>query len=263
VITILGHVITILGHVGFSKKVKKKQKMKRVYLTMFYLTENSFLPIFIPLGFIGAYRWLWYIVKLIAYFLYRPIKPALTPKYRSKDVTILVPTIDNGEETKAAVRSWLANNPYEIIFITTDQAREGLEALAKEFNNNSIRVLTISKPNKRNQLVKGINHAKTPIVILCDDDAIWPDTMVDYLLAPFQDPQMGGVGTSQEVFPVGKRMTIWEILAAYRVSMRNIEITATLISTEVFAVYLVEQQHIELIFYVIQIFNGDLLTNFG
>ena len=87
---------------------------------MFYLTENSFLPIFIPLGFIGAYRWRWYIVKLIAYFLYRPIKPSSSPKYRSKDVTILVPTIDNGEETKAAVRSWLANDPYEIIFITTD-----------------------------------------------------------------------------------------------------------------------------------------------
>lgn len=35
------------------------------------------------------------------------------------------------------------------------------------------------------------------------------------------------LGTSQAVMPIGDRFTVWEVLAAYRIAMRNIEITAT------------------------------------
>lgn len=63
--------------------------------------------------------------------------------------------------------------------------------------------------------------------------------MIEHIIAPFEDKKVGGVGmwkhwhptyilgTSQTVLPLGKRFTIWEILAAYRISMRNIEITAS------------------------------------
>nr|KAJ3410757.1 hypothetical protein HK105_002820 [Polyrhizophydium stewartii] len=76
-------------------------------------------------------------------------------------------------------------------------------------------------------MVAGVNHVKSDIVVFCDDDAIWPDTMLAWILAPFEDRQMGGVGTSQTVVTKNKHMTIWEILAAYRISMRNIEITSS------------------------------------
>jgi len=199
---------------------------------MLYLTNDDYLPIFLPLGFIGVYRWFWYMVKLICYFLYRPILPKSKSERKylsSRDVTILVPTIDSGEEIKRAIKSWIANEPFEIIFITTSVAQKALETLAREFDPECklIHVLTINKPNKRNQLVKGINHTKTEITVLCDDDAIWPPTMLEYILAPFENDKMGGVGTSQEVLRVGKYMTIWEIFSAYRITMRNIEITAS------------------------------------
>jgi hypothetical protein len=35
------------------------------------------------------------------------------------------------------------------------------------------------------------------------------------------------IGTSQTVIALNERFTIWEILAAFRISMRNIEITAS------------------------------------
>ncbi|KAJ3213630.1 hypothetical protein HDU67_002631 [Dinochytrium kinnereticum] len=196
---------------------------------MFYLTKE-YLPIFIPLGFIGIYRWFWYVVKLLAFCLYKPIKPRRRPRFiSSRDVTILVPTIDSGEEIKAAVRTWLANKPFEVIFVTTEKARIELEELAKEVDPGGeiVKVITIAKPNKRNQMTAGINHVKTEITVFCDDDVIWPETMLKYMLAPFEDKQMGGVGTSQVAIPVGKRMSIWEILAAFRLSMRNIEITSS------------------------------------
>ncbi|TPX36644.1 hypothetical protein SmJEL517_g01322 [Synchytrium microbalum] len=196
---------------------------------MFYLTRSD-LPIFIPLGFVGVYRWFWFLIKILAWTLYKPIKPRKKPTFRSsRDVTILVPTIDSGEEIKKAVRSWLKCDPYEIIFITVPKAKPALEGLAREVDpeGRKVRVITIAKPNKRNQMVAGINQVKTEITVFCDDDVLWPDTMLTYMLAPFDDKQMGGVGTSQTVLPVGKHMTIWEILSAYRISMRNIEITSS------------------------------------
>ncbi|KAI8907422.1 glycosyltransferase like family 2-domain-containing protein, partial [Powellomyces hirtus] len=196
---------------------------------MFYLTKES-LPIFLPLGFIGIYRWFWFFVKILAYVLYKPRKPRRRPRYTpSRDVTILIPTIDSGDEIRIAVRTWLKSDPFEIIFITTPGAQPALEQLAREVDPlyQKIRVITIAKPNKRNQMVAGVNHVKTPITVFCDDDVIWPETMLTWMLAPFEDKLMGGVGTSQRVLPQHKNMTIWEILAAFRISLRNIEITAT------------------------------------
>ncbi|KAJ3162118.1 hypothetical protein HDU86_005816 [Geranomyces michiganensis] len=196
---------------------------------MFYLTRES-LPIFLPLGFIGVYRWFWFFVKILAYVLYKPRKPRRHPRYTpSRDVTILVPTIDSGDEIRLAVRTWLKCDPYEIIFVTTPVARAALESLAREVDPlyQKIRVVTIAKPNKRNQMVAGINHVRTAITVFCDDDVLWPETMLQWMLAPFEDKLMGGVGTSQKVLAIHKRMTIWEILAAFRISLRNIEITAT------------------------------------
>lgn len=137
---------------------------------MFYLTKEA-LPVFIPLGFIGIYRWFWFFLKLIAYALYKPLKPRNHPRYKAnRDVTILVPTIDNGEEIKLAVKSWLLSDPFEIIFITIPEKKAALEELAASVDGgDKVRVITIKKGNKRNQMVAGINHVKTPIIIFADD----------------------------------------------------------------------------------------------
>ena len=44
-------------------------------------------------------------------------------------------------------------------------------------------------------MVAGANHVKTEITVFCDDDVLWPQTMLTWMLAPFEDKQMGGVGT--------------------------------------------------------------------
>ncbi|KAI8826753.1 glycosyltransferase like family 2-domain-containing protein [Fimicolochytrium jonesii] len=196
---------------------------------MFYLTKET-LPIYLPLGFIGIYRWFWFFVKILAYVLYKPRKPRRHPRYTaSRDVTIIVPTIDSGDEIRIAIRTWLANDPFEIIFITIPSAQPALERLAREVDPDGrcVHVICVQKPNKRNQMVAGVNRVRTPITVFCDDDVIWPETMLTWMLAPFEDRMMGGVGTSQRVLPQHKYMTIWEILAAFRISLRNIEITAT------------------------------------
>jgi hypothetical protein len=51
--------------------------------------------------------------------------------------------------------------------------------------------------------------------------------MLPFILAPFEDQKVGGVGTSQRVQPCGPKMTVWEVLAAFRLTIRNIEIASS------------------------------------
>ncbi|KAG0323982.1 hypothetical protein BGZ99_002290 [Dissophora globulifera] len=194
---------------------------------MLYLTKDLF-PVFVPLGVIGFYRYLWFIIKLCAYFFYRPMMPKENPTYRAEyDVTIIVPTIDAGEEFKEAAQSWLVNNPKEIVIITETKMKDALQELANSVDPTRIRVLTVPKANKRLQMVEGIRNTTSEIIVFADDDAIWGPQTLEYILACFEDPNMGGVGTSQTVKSVGRYQTVWEVLAGFRLTIRNIEIAAS------------------------------------
>jgi cellulose synthase/poly-beta-1,6-N-acetylglucosamine synthase-like glycosyltransferase len=126
-----------------------------------------------------------------------------------------------------AAHSWLANNPKEIIIVTEERMRGPLEELARSVDASKIRVLTVPFANKRLQMAHGIRHTTSDIIVFADDDAIWPPTLLAYVLACFEDQQIGGVGTSQRVQPCGDKMTMWEVLAAMRLTIRNIEIASS------------------------------------
>jgi len=194
---------------------------------MLYLTADKF-PVFVPFGVIGFYRYLWFSIRVAASQAYRPVPLPINPTYlASEDVTIIVPTIDAGEEFKEAARSWLVGKPKEIIIITEEKMLGPLQDLANAVDPSRIRVLTVPFANKRLQMVHGIRNTTTDIIVFADDDAIWPPTMLPYILAPFEDQKVGGVGTSQRVQPVGDKMTVWEVLAAFRLTIRNIEISSS------------------------------------
>ncbi|RXW15837.1 hypothetical protein EST38_g10018 [Candolleomyces aberdarensis] len=194
---------------------------------MLYLTSDDF-PVFVPFGVIGFYRYLWYCIRLIAAWTYRPVPLPENPTYvASEDVTIIVPTIDAGEEFKEAAHSWLVGKPKEILIITEEKMLGPLQDLANQVDPERIRVLTVPFANKRLQMSHGIKNTTTDIIVFADDDAIWPPTLLPYTLACFEDQKVGGVGTSQRVQPVGDRMTVWEVLAAFRLTIRNIEISCS------------------------------------
>jgi cellulose synthase/poly-beta-1,6-N-acetylglucosamine synthase-like glycosyltransferase len=102
-----------------------------------------------------------------------------------------------------------------------------LQELANSVAPDKIRVLTVPFANKRLQMAHGIRNTETDIIVFADDDAIWPPTLLPSVLACFEDQQVGGVGTSQRVKPCGTRLTVWEVLAAFRLTIRNIEIASS------------------------------------
>lgn len=105
--------------------------------------------------------------------------------------------------------------------------REPIQELANTIAPDKIKIYSVPKASKRDQMVEGIRHTDTDILVFADDDAIWKPTMLQYILACFEDESIGGVGTSQVVKPLGKRQTVWEVLAGFRLTIRNIEVAAS------------------------------------
>ena len=197
-------------------------------------------PFLLPFGIIGLWRWSLFFFRVVFWLCYRPIRPKKNDtdgrpanRYKSSDVTIIVPTIDNGEEFLQAAEYWKKNSPREIIVVTStkmeEEMRRTCQSLQTTSDDPAFRVLSVPKPNKRVQMVAGVNAATTDIVALSDDDAIWTERFLDWLLAPFDDEKMGGVGSKQVMMPADKDqgVTFWEVIADFRLTMRMIETSAS------------------------------------
>jgi hypothetical protein len=60
-----------------------------------------------------------FVFRVIGWMLYKPQPPTPYDKYQCSDVTIIVPTIDADEEAMCeAMRSWVLNEPKEILIVT-------------------------------------------------------------------------------------------------------------------------------------------------
>ena len=105
-----------------------------------------------------------------------------------------------------------------------------LEKLVQTLSTSNVRVLFTPIANKRLQVCEALPRVNTAITIMADDDVTWPPTLLPRVLAPFEDPMIGGVGTCQRVRrePRGSISTqIFNWLGAAYIERRNFEISAT------------------------------------
>ncbi|TGJ79503.1 hypothetical protein E0Z10_g9267 [Xylaria hypoxylon] len=131
-----------------------------------------------------------------------------------------------------ALISWLANKPREIIVVTVSSEKQkartllNSEPIRAANTGTEILLLSIPLPNKRDQIVHGIQACTGRIVGLVDDDAFWnPHTLI-HLLAPFQEPDIGLVGGPIESYIPDERkdssvITAWEVAALRNRSKRR------------------------------------------
>lgn len=136
------------------------------------------------------------------------------------------------------MESILACQPAKLILVTTYNKYEALGRVASTLRVPKcdppieIEVLHVDKANKRLQVCKALedDHVRTPITVMADDDVEWPSTLMPWLLAPFEDDRIGGVGTCQRVKRIHEgdiRTRIWNWLGAAYIERRNFEISAT------------------------------------
>jgi Glycosyltransferase like family 2 len=146
-------------------------------------------------------------------------------------VTVIIPTIHNNfEELRDSLQSILACHPYELLLVTTSDKYNKLVKFTKTLEVSNIRVFQTPIANKRIQVCEAIPEVKTSIIIMADDDVTWPNTILPWLLAPFENERIGGVGPNQRVKrvrsgPLMARNYNW--LGAAYIERRNFEISAT------------------------------------
>lgn len=177
------------------------------------------------------HRYLRLVVHTISHWTYKTVPIPEKPSFTSQDVTIIIPTIHNDfEELRESIQSILACDPFELLLVTTSDKYHKLAQLAKSLEASNIRVYESPIANKRLQVCEAIPKVKTDIIIMADDDVTWPDTILPWLLAPFEDKRIGAVGPCQRV----KRLRsgsflprVWNWLGAAYIERRNFEISAT------------------------------------
>ncbi|KAK0391995.1 hypothetical protein NLU13_1493 [Sarocladium strictum] len=171
------------------------------------------------------------LVHCVSHWRYKSKPIPLEPTFTSKDVTVVIPTIHNAfEELRPSLMSILACKPAELILITTTSKKPALDRLAKTLGHPKIRVFCTRIANKRLQVCKALPRVETPITIMADDDVTWPSTLMPWILAPFEDPKIGGVGTCQRVrreWTAPWSTQIWNWLGSAYIERRNFEISAT------------------------------------
>jgi hypothetical protein len=178
-----------------------------------------------------VHRYFRLLVHCVSHWAYKSKPIPAKPSFTSKDVTVVIPTIHNAfEELRPSLESIMACNPAELILVTTADKMRSLQYLADSMGRKNIRVLFTPIANKRLQVCEALPRVTTPITIMADDDVTWPSTLMPWILAPFEDPKIGGVGTCQRVrreWDADFSTRIWNWLGAAYIERRNFEISAT------------------------------------
>lgn len=188
--------------------------------------------------FIFVFRYLRLIVHMFSYyFLYKPTPLPANPTLKPEDVTIIIPTIDpENEGFQECLRTVLQNQPGAVLIVTVGKAKVKLvERVVRPFRrawpSTEISVTQTAQANKRRQVCHAIPQVKTPITVLVDDHVYWPSlNFLPTILAPFEDPQVGGLGTNKVVRRTGRGFamnSIFNFLGCVYLERHNFEITAT------------------------------------
>ena len=152
------------------------------------------------------------VVSMFTWITFKPKPIAEKPKYRSKDVTVVVPTTfkEPGELVKC-LKSITSCSPAQLFVVTSNANVKLAQTCCALKSFQTIRVLGVDKLNKRSQMLRALQEVQTKTTVFANDDIVWPSSRyLDYLLAIFEDPKVGAGGTRQRV--CRRSGNIWNFL---------------------------------------------------
>src|SRR5262245_8202499 len=168
---------------------------------------------FIPLGIAGLLVWSLWIYRVILSRLSKPV----VNSFRAT-VSVVVPSYrEDPEILVRCLGSWLAQNPNEVILVIDVGDHEGQQRLA-QISDPRLNVLVFEHRGKRSALGVGIRAARGEIVVFADSDTWWEPGLLDAVQMPFEDPEVGGVGTQQNVYQ--RTSSVWRRIADWLINLR-------------------------------------------
>ncbi|KAK2605732.1 hypothetical protein N8I77_008548 [Diaporthe amygdali] len=166
--------------------------------------------------------------KIASYYSSK-YEPFPTPEdllFTSKDVSVIVPLLDPPKIMELCLKSWLKNQPHEVIFVTTFDYFQAVLSALESYDLTTedraiIKVFHLDKGimGHRLQYAMGFKEASGKILAVTDDQILWSDDMLKSMLPCFEDPKVGAAGG-----PIGVRIpeerrskdiiTGWEVAGA-------------------------------------------------
>lgn len=178
-------------------------------------------------------RLLYGLMQYYGYFQYRRMSkrfPKLGISSDSMDFTIVSVTLGTESSYLTNVRSWLACKPHKLIIATIHERLSEMQNLANNALTDQphiiIHIVSVSRPDWRQQACEAIRHVTTPYVVIVADRTQWKPEMLQHLATGFGDPAVGGITAATKLVPPqgtqGARYTIWESFGALNLVRRNI-----------------------------------------
>ena len=157
--------------------------------------------------YLYIFRYLRTIVHIISfYFVYKPTRIPKRPTLFPKDCTIIIPTCDPGNHGfEECIRTILNNRPGSVLIVVVGNPQCALvekvvAPFRVQYHSTIVKVLSSPIANKRRQICTALLEVKTKITILVDDHVYWPSTnFLPTILAPFEDPSVGGLASNKRV----------------------------------------------------------------
>ncbi|MFI5910490.1 glycosyltransferase family 2 protein [Dactylosporangium sp. NPDC051541] len=167
----------------------------------------------VPLGIAGVLVWgLWLYRAVLSRFA----KPVVND-FRTT-VSVVVPAYrEDPDILMECLRTWLGQDPDEVIIVPDVEDTEVLARLAA-VTDPRVRTIAFEHRGKRSALGVGIRAARHELIVLVDSDTRWEPGLLDAVQMPFADPDVGGVGTQQNVYQ--RRTSVWRRIADWLVNLR-------------------------------------------
>lgn len=192
-----------------------------------------------------CFRYFRLAVNIVSYLKYKPSPIPASPSYTSRDLTVLIPTVENDDALLTCARSICANNPAQLFVITVgqemrDAIHNSLQHLRTDFPAVDVQVHYTEGANKRRQLDAAIPLIRTQLTCMVDATVVWGPRFLTSALAPLEDPNICLVGTNKRVRRTrgaGLVASVWNFIGCLYLERHNFEVRAqNAISGEAFVI---------------------------
>ncbi len=170
----------------------------------------------LPLGIVGLLSWSVWMIRVTLSKFYRPVQAG----YRTTTSVVVPAYREDPDILLRCLRTWLAEEPTEIIIVPDLEDKEVIERHA-QVADPRLRVIPFAHEGKRSALGVGMRAATSEVIILCDSDTQWEPGLIENVVAPFADPTIGGVGTRQNAYM--PETSVWRRVADWMIDIRYLD----------------------------------------
>jgi N-acetylglucosaminyltransferase len=119
----------------------------------------------LPLGIVGVLSWSVWIIRVTLSKLYRPVPPG----YKTTTSVVVPAYREDPDILMKCLRTWLAEDPTEVIIVPDLEDREVIERLGM-VTDPRLRVIPFAHQGKRSALGVGMRAARSEIIVLSDSE---------------------------------------------------------------------------------------------